>query len=98
MTLPATDPRATRPVAADVLLSDGTVAVLRPIVPEDRVALDELHAGVSDAACGCASSPPAARPGTTTSRTSSTRRAPTPWPRSSSPGTAGSSPSPPPRG
>ena len=49
MTLPATDPRATPPVAADVLLSDGTVAVLRPIVPEDRVALDELHAGVSDA-------------------------------------------------
>ena len=49
MTLPATDPRAPRPVAADVLLSDGSVAVLRPIVPEDRVALDELHAGVSDA-------------------------------------------------
>ena len=38
------------PAAADVLLADGTVAVVRPLLPEDAAALHDLHEQVSDEA------------------------------------------------
>jgi acyl-CoA synthetase (NDP forming)/GNAT superfamily N-acetyltransferase len=34
--------------AADVLLVDGTVASIRPLLPEDRSAVEALHTGLSD--------------------------------------------------
>ncbi|MCW2794501.1 MAG: family N-acetyltransferase [Nocardioides sp.] len=37
------------PLDADVLLADGTVAVVRPLLPTDRQGLHELHEGASDA-------------------------------------------------
>ena len=39
--------RPSRP-AADVLLADGSIAVIRGLLPEDREALDELHEHASD--------------------------------------------------
>ncbi len=36
------------PVAADVLLADGTIAVIRPLLPSDRVAFESLHDNVCD--------------------------------------------------
>src|SRR6476646_10404320 len=52
MTLPSTGPRApsrdpVEPPAADVLLSDGTVALVRPVVAADRPALERLHEAAS---------------------------------------------------
>ena len=38
------------PAPADVLLADGSIAVIRPLRPEDAVALHELHEQVSDEA------------------------------------------------
>jgi acyl-CoA synthetase (NDP forming)/GNAT superfamily N-acetyltransferase len=35
------------PLDADVLLADGTVAVVRPVLPGDRAGLDDLHEGAS---------------------------------------------------
>jgi acyl-CoA synthetase (NDP forming)/GNAT superfamily N-acetyltransferase len=36
------------PAPADVLLTDGSVAVIRPLLPGDRPGMDELHAKASD--------------------------------------------------
>lgn len=36
------------PLPADVLLTDGSVAVIRPLLPTDRPGLEELHAKASD--------------------------------------------------
>ena len=36
------------PAPADVLLSDGSVAVIRPLVPEDEAAVTALHDRTSD--------------------------------------------------
>lgn len=36
------------PADADVLLADGTVAVVRPLLPGDRAGLEALHEGASD--------------------------------------------------
>lgn len=36
------------PLPADVLLSDGSVALIRPVVPGDGAGLHDLHASVSD--------------------------------------------------
>ena len=38
------------PAPADVLLADGSIAVIRPLRPEDALALHELHERVSDEA------------------------------------------------
>ena len=38
------------PAPADVLLSDGSIAVIRPLLPDDGPALHELHEQVSDEA------------------------------------------------
>ena len=50
--LPAAAPvtATTWPAAADVLLADGSIAVIRPLRPDDGAALHELHEQVSDEA------------------------------------------------
>ena len=41
---------ASAPAPADVLLADGSIAVIRPLLPDDGPALHELHEQVSDEA------------------------------------------------
>jgi len=47
-TAPGVSPRDWTVPASDVLLADGTIAVIRTMRPEDQVALRELHASVSE--------------------------------------------------
>ncbi len=46
----SSDPASTwlAPEAADVLLADGSIAIVRPLRPEDREGLRQLHEGVTD--------------------------------------------------